>query len=164
MSRWQMGTSGACLRVAYASAVYFYWPCSPPVGAGYSLLYEGDMQVITCICQEKSRPRPAICGPYSKGRVIPERGLSGGDVFDEKPFKAYAKNITPDPETGIGKWTEAQLIRGIREGLRPDGSLIGPPMPIDMYRRISQRVNNGEVATLVSKKPHCDSDSSLSAQ
>ncbi len=56
---------------------------------------------------------------------MPELGLSGGMVFDEKPFKAYASNITPGPETGIGKWTEAQLIRGIREGLRPDGSLIG---------------------------------------
>ena len=46
---------------------------------------------------------------------MPELGLSGGMVFDEKPFKAYASNITPGPETGIGKWTEAQLIRGIRE-------------------------------------------------
>ena len=40
-----------------------------------------------------------------QGRVMPELGLSGGMVFDEKPFKAYASNITPDPETGIGKWT-----------------------------------------------------------
>ena len=51
-----------------------------------------------------------------QGRPIAELGLSGGGVFDEKPFKAYASNITPDPETGIGKWTEAQLMRGIREG------------------------------------------------
>ena len=72
-----------------------------------------------------------------QGRVMPELGLSGGMVFDEKPFKAYASNITPDPETGIGKWTEKELIRGIREGLRPDGSLIGPPMPIHMYRGMS---------------------------
>ena len=32
-----------------------------------------------------------------QGRVMPELGLSGGLVFDEKPFKAYASNITPDP-------------------------------------------------------------------
>ncbi len=44
--------------------------------------------------------------------------MSGGEVFDEKPFKAYAANITPDLETGIGKWTEALLIRGIREGMQ----------------------------------------------
>jgi len=67
----------------------------------------------------------------------PELGLSGGMVFDEEPFKAYAPNITPDPETGIGKWTDAQIVRAIREGIRPDGSLIGPPMPIAFYRGMS---------------------------
>ncbi len=71
------------------------------------------------------------------GRPIVALGLSGGEVFDEKPFKAYAPNITPDPETGIGKWTEAQLVSAIREGIRPDGTLIGPPMPIGFYRGIS---------------------------
>jgi mono/diheme cytochrome c family protein len=72
-----------------------------------------------------------------KGKPLPERGLSGGMVFDEKPFRAVASNITPDAETGIGKWTDAQIGRAIREGIRPDGSLIGPPMPFEFYRSIS---------------------------
>lgn len=72
-----------------------------------------------------------------KGRPLPEKGLSGGLLFDEEPFKAYASNITPDPETGIGKWTDAQLARAIREGIRPDGSVIGPPMPIMFYRGLA---------------------------
>ncbi|MBL8337896.1 MAG: c-type cytochrome [Rhodoferax sp.] len=72
-----------------------------------------------------------------KGQPLPEKGLSGGMLFDEPPFKAYASNITPDPETGIGKWTDAQLARAIREGVRPDKSLIGPPMPIEFYRHLS---------------------------
>ena len=42
--------------------------------------------------------------------------------------------ITNDAETGVGKWTDAQLIRAIREGIRPDGTVIGPPMPIGFYR------------------------------
>ncbi len=67
------------------------------------------------------------------GRVLPDKGLSGGFVFDEEPFRAFAPNITPDPETGIGKWSEAQIVRAIREGIRPDGTLIGPPMPIGFY-------------------------------
>ncbi|KWR80738.1 hypothetical protein RM96_29590 [Cupriavidus sp. IDO] len=71
------------------------------------------------------------------GAPVFSRGLSGGMVFDEPPFKAYAPNITPDPETGIGKWTDAQLGKAIREGIRPDGSIIGPPMPIEFYRRMS---------------------------
>jgi len=72
-----------------------------------------------------------------KGQLLTEKGLSGGMVFDEPAFKAISANITPDPETGIGKWTDAQLARAIREGVRPDKSLIGPPMPIEFYRHIS---------------------------
>ena len=72
-----------------------------------------------------------------KGQPLPDKGLSGGMVFDEPPFKAFAANITPDKETGIGAWTDAQLARAIREGVRPDKSLIGPPMPIEFYRHLS---------------------------
>ena len=72
-----------------------------------------------------------------QGQPLFDKGLSGGMVFDEPPFKAYASNITPDRETGIGKWTDAQLAKAIREGVRPDKSIIGPPMPIEFYRNIS---------------------------
>lgn len=80
-----------------------------------------------------------------QGQLLAEKGLSGGRLFDEPPFKAYASNITPDRETGIGTWTDAQLVRAIREGVRPDGSLIGPPMPIKYYRKLS----DGDLAAIV---------------
>ncbi len=80
-----------------------------------------------------------------RGQPLPDKGLSGGMVFDEAPFKAYAANITPDPETGIGRWTDAQLARAIREGVRPDGSVIGPPMPMEFYRQLS----DGDLAAIV---------------
>ncbi len=72
-----------------------------------------------------------------KGQPLLDKGLSGGMLFDEPPFQAYASNITPDKETGIGKWTDAQLAKAIREGVRPDKSIIGPPMPIEFYRHLS---------------------------
>jgi mono/diheme cytochrome c family protein len=72
-----------------------------------------------------------------QGQPLADRGLSGGMLFDEGPIKAYASNITPDAATGIGKWTDAQLAKAIREGIRPDGSLIGPPMPVEFYRHLS---------------------------
>lgn len=74
-----------------------------------------------------------------KGQILAEKGLSGGMVFDEPQFKAQARNLTPDPETGIGNWTDAQLAKAIREGVRPDKSVIGPPMPVEFYRRMSDR-------------------------
>ncbi len=88
-----------------------------------------------------------------EGRPIAALGLSGGAVFDEELFTAYAANITPDPETGIGKWTDAQLVRAIREGIRPDGSLIGPPMPIAFYRGIADADAQALVAYLRAQPP-----------
>ena len=88
-----------------------------------------------------------------KGKPLFDRGLSGGMLFDEEPFKAYAPNITPDRETGIGSWTDAQLIKAIREGIRPDGSLIGPPMPIMFYRGMSDDDVKAIVAYLRAQPP-----------
>lgn len=91
----------------------------------------------------------AACGnchtPKGPQGDLPGRTLAGGMVFDEPPFRAIASNITPDPETGIGRWTDAQIARAIREGIRPDGRIIGPPMPIELYRGIS----DGDLAAMV---------------
>ncbi|NGM86256.1 cytochrome c [Parapusillimonas sp. SGNA-6] len=72
-----------------------------------------------------------------KGQPLFDKGLSGGMPFNEAMFDAYAPNITPDVATGIGAWSDAQLAKAIREGIRPDGSVIGPPMPIQFYRHLS---------------------------
>ncbi len=116
--------------------------------------------------QEPSRPAPAnpaliergrylvevavFCGACHAtrgpdGAILPGMGLAGGRVMADRGFRAVVPNITPDPETGIGRWTEAEVARAIREGRRPDGSLIGPPMPIHLYRHISDR----DVAAIV---------------
>jgi mono/diheme cytochrome c family protein len=80
-----------------------------------------------------------------QGQPLFDKGLSGGMVFDEAAFRAVAANITPDPDTGIGKWSDAQLAKAIREGVRPDGTVIGPPMPIEFYRNMS----DDDVASIV---------------
>lgn len=84
---------------------------------------------------------------------IPGMEQAGGFKIEEKPFTAIAPNITPDKETGIGGWTDAQIIRAIREGVRPDGSIIGPPMPIEFYRHMSDRDVKAIVAYLRQVKP-----------
>ncbi len=101
---------------------------------------------------------PVACGNChtpkdNRGRPIANMEMAGGFKFDEKPFTAYAPNITPDQETGIGKWTDAQIIRAIREGFRPDGSLIGPPMAIPFFRNMSDRDAKAIVAYLRQVKP-----------
>jgi len=89
----------------------------------------------------------------ARGVPIADKEMAGGFKFDEKPFTAYASNLTPDPETGIGKWTDQQIIDAIRKGKRPDGSTIGPPMPIELYRDIAEDDVKAIVAYLRSLKP-----------
>jgi mono/diheme cytochrome c family protein len=67
-------------------------------------------------------------------RFVEGMELAGGLTVFEKPFTARVPNITPDKETGIGAWSDAEIITAIRDGIRPDGSLIGPPMPFSQYR------------------------------
>jgi hypothetical protein len=62
------------------------------------------------------------------GQIFPIPGLPGTLV---------APNITPDPETGIGNWTDDQLARAIREGISHDGQTLFPMMPYAHYRRMS---------------------------
>jgi len=71
------------------------------------------------------------------GQPIAAQELAGGVEFDIPPAHVVGPNITPDPETGIGNWSEAQIITALRDGKRPDGTTIGPPMPIDFYRQLS---------------------------
>src|SRR4029077_13572536 len=54
-------------------------------------------------------------------------------------IRAVVPNTSPDAETGIGRWTDSEIATAIRDGRRPDGSIIGPPMPIALYRGISDR-------------------------
>jgi mono/diheme cytochrome c family protein len=57
-------------------------------------------------------------------------GFLGGDnaLVGLSQEKVYSANLTPDAETGIGKWSEAQLKRALRDGIRPDNTLVRYPM------------------------------------
>ncbi|HEY5566406.1 MAG TPA: cytochrome c [Gammaproteobacteria bacterium] len=74
-----------------------------------------------------------------------DMNLAGAFVIEEPAFTAYAPNITPDIETGIGSWSEDEIARAIREGMRPDGQVLGPPMSFVFYRGIS----DGDIRAIV---------------
>ncbi len=76
-------------------------------------------------------------GRDDDGNFIPGLELAGNFVIDEPAFTAYAPNITPDPETGIGNWTDEELDRAIREGIDRDGRVMIPPMAFPYFRDIS---------------------------
>jgi len=53
------------------------------------------------------------------------------------PGRIVPPNITPDPETGAGNWTDDQLARAIREGIGHDGRALFPLMPYPSFRNLS---------------------------
>jgi mono/diheme cytochrome c family protein len=61
-----------------------------------------------------------------KGIEVP---LSGGNKFDLPIGTVYVRNITSDKETGIGKYSDADIARMLRYGVRPNGTAVLPFMP-----------------------------------
>jgi Cytochrome c len=79
--------------------------------------------------------------------VLPNTLGAGQDmnVLKGFPGKVYAPNITPDPETGAGSWSDDQLARAIREGVGHDGRALFPFMPYSDFRALS----DGDLASIV---------------
>lgn len=92
--------------------------------------------------------------PQGPNGPVTNRALSGGPpMVEENLFTAHPSNITPDRETGIGKYTDAQVKLMIREGKRPDGSLVGPPMPFNFYRNLADADLDAIIAYLRTVPP-----------
>jgi hypothetical protein len=64
---------------------------------------------------------------------------AGGDMSSMKglPGNVVAPNLTPDPETGTGNWSDDALARAIREGIGHDGRTLFPMMPYENFRHYS---------------------------
>jgi mono/diheme cytochrome c family protein len=62
---------------------------------------------------------------------------AGGRAL-KTPFGTfYGPNITPHPQAGIGRWTEADFVRAMRQGVRPDGAHYFPAFPYPSYTKTS---------------------------
>jgi mono/diheme cytochrome c family protein len=85
---------------------------------------------------------PVACGNCHNGRAedmsfVPGKEFSGGFRITDPVLDVYAANITPDPETGIGTWTDEEIVTAIREGKNKEGRVIFPPMPVPTYNNMS---------------------------
>ncbi len=59
--------------------------------------------------------------------------LAGGRAIDSPFGTFYSPNITPDKKTGIGSWTQEDLVRALREGINPQGEHYYPSFPYPSY-------------------------------
>jgi cytochrome c5 len=70
----------------------------------------------------------------------PEKGktFAGGLAFPTPFGKIYSPNLTPDKETGIGNWTDAEFEKAMRHGIAPDGSYYYPAFPFYYLTQLSR--------------------------
>ena len=80
--------------------------------------------------------------PFAGGRAMPT------------PFgNLYVPNITPDDETGIGKWTADEFYRMMHTGISRDGALLYPAMPFASYTKVTREDCDAIYAYLMSVPP-----------
>ncbi|MGZ5201376.1 MAG: c-type cytochrome [Telluria sp.] len=113
----------------------------------------------------QKRPAPAM-SQVERGRYLAQAGdciachtIPGAKIFSGNrpmptPFGTlYSPNITPDRETGIGKWSAADFYNMMHTGRSPAGYLLYPAMPFASYTRITRADSDAIFAYLRSVPP-----------
>jgi len=78
-----------------------------------------------------------------------DRALNSGGRRYDGPFgTVFSTNITPDPKTGIGGWTDTQIIEAIRSGRRPNGERLIPVHPYTVFNGMAEADLKAMVAYL----------------
>jgi len=130
--RWKTFAAIAAAVVVIGAGV-FAWVVSPPA-----------------ITAERTLPAKADPALIAHGKYVAELGdcvachtqhggpaMAGGRPL-ETPFGVlYSTNITPDPKTGIGRYTFGEFDRVMRKGVTADGTHLYPAMPYPSYAKIS---------------------------
>ena len=113
--------------VAYA---FFVWrpaldPIAPPLANEFAAdaIARGEMLAGVGDC--------VVCHTAHGGKPF-----AGGLPLTSGFGTIYSTNITPDPDTGIGRWSEAAFARAMHEGVARDGSHLFPAFPYDHYTKV----------------------------
>src|SRR5665213_338133 len=110
-----------CVAVAAGMAV-----TTLATGADFAQIERGRYLTIAADCAA-CHTDPDQNRPFAGGRAI------------ETPFgNVLAPNTTPDRETGIGSWSDAQFDAAVRQGRRLDGKRLYPAMPFVYYAHMAR--------------------------
>jgi mono/diheme cytochrome c family protein len=104
---------------------------TPPRLARGEYLVNSVTECMSCHAEHDwaAHDAPTLPGTLGAGQDM--------NVLKGFPGKVFAPNITPDPETGAGTWSDDQLARAIREGIGHDGRALFPFMPYPDFRKMS---------------------------
>ena len=67
------------------------------------------------------------------------QAFAGGLKINTPFGSVYVPNITPDTTTGIGRWSDEDFVRAVREGIAPDGSYYYPVFPYNYFNKMSRQ-------------------------
>jgi mono/diheme cytochrome c family protein len=107
--------------------------------------------VMACVDCHSPRDKGLFAMPPKKGMEF-----AGGECFGEEqgmPGKVCVPNITQDKESGLGQWTDGEIMRAVREGVSRDGRALFPFMPYTYYRSMSDEDLHAVIAYLRTVKP-----------
>jgi mono/diheme cytochrome c family protein len=125
--------------------------CAPLVAqaADPAAVARGKYLVTIASCHDCHTPG------YFLGKPDMARYLGGSDVGFELPGMGVfvGPNLTSDKETGLGTWTDAQVVAAIQTGARPDGRMLAPIMPYHAFANFTAQDVQAIVAFLRSIPP-----------
>jgi mono/diheme cytochrome c family protein len=87
------------------------------------------------------------------GFDMTKRFSGGSQVWDTPAYTVRGTNITPDPDTGIGAWSDAEIRRSLMDGIRRHGVPMAPQMPSAFYKILTPRDLDAIVAYLRTVAP-----------
>jgi mono/diheme cytochrome c family protein len=137
----------AVLCVVALGAVIFAWrpaiaPIDPPKPGSF------DPALV------KRGAQLAALGDCDTCHTAPGGKVFAGGLGLPTPFGTiYSSNITPDPETGIGRWSQAALRRAMREGVDRQGRYLYPAFPYDHFTLVTDEDNDALYAYLMTLAP-----------
>jgi mono/diheme cytochrome c family protein len=132
----------ATLLAAFAVSWQPAWPplASPPGTFDPAIVAQGEKlaHIGNCVgCHTVRGGRP-----FAGGRPL------------ETPFgTVFTTNITPDPETGIGRWSRKAFVRALREGVALNGNLLYPAFPYDHFTRATDADIDALYAFFMTRTP-----------
>jgi mono/diheme cytochrome c family protein len=144
----QILLGAAALAVVAAGVVLWMQPGELPINPNAPTAPNATTQVIN---QGEYLARAGDC--VACHTTPTGKPFAGGRAM-ATPFGAlYVPNITPDDETGIGKWTADEFYRMMHTGVSRDGTLLYPAMPFASYTKVTRADSDAIYAYLMSVTP-----------
>jgi mono/diheme cytochrome c family protein len=133
MKRWLLGLAAVIVVVAVAYIVLN----RADTAAGAAPALAGAPPAADVLARGEYLTTAADCAACHT--EVGSAGAFAGGVAFRLPFGTiYSTNITADPDTGIGRWSDDEFVRAVREGIRNDGQHLYPALPYTSYTQMSR--------------------------